>query len=258
MIRFLIPILALCVAALLSSCSKSEIPMKDDRLFELRVYYPHPGKLDALNNRFRDHTLAIFEKHGMEHVGYWLTEEDEPKLIYLIAFESKAAKDKAWKDFVDDPDWKAAYANSIKDGKLVARVDSTMLRTTDYSPAIVQIQANPERLFELRTYKATDGNLSHLDARFRDHTIDLFEKHGMTNLVYFHVAEDEEGSEDTLIYLLAHKSRKERDANFGAFAKDPAWQEARAASEAAAGGSLTQPDGVKNVFLLPVDYSKIK
>lgn len=253
-----IALISLVALAFLSACSQPTTSMKDERLFELRVYHPNPGKLDALNARFRDHTLAIFEKHGMEHVGYWVTEGDDAKLVYIIAFDSKEARGNAWKAFSEDPEWKAVFAESRKDGALVSKVDSTLMRTTDYSPAIVQEVVNPERLFELRTYKATEGNLSNLDARFRDATIDLFAKHGATNLVYFHIAEEEEGAEDTLIYLLAHKSHEARDATFAAFGKDPVWQKARAESEANAGGSLTQPGGVTNQFLHPMDYSKIK
>lgn len=231
----------------------------DTRLFELRVYHPHPGKLDALHDRFRNHTLDLFEKHGLEHVGYWTTEVDgQEVLAYLIAFPDRAAKDEAWKSFLDDPEWQAAYQDSIKDGNLVARIDSTMLRLTDYSPAIQQEQADPNRLFELRTYKAAEGRLGNLDKRFKNHTMKLFEKHGATNLVYFHIEPGEEGADDTLVYLLAHKDLDSRNAMFSAFSKDPDWLAARSASEVEAGGSLTQPGGVTHLFLEPTDYSKIK
>ncbi|MDQ8185117.1 NIPSNAP family protein [Pelagicoccus sp. SDUM812002] len=243
---------------LVSSCSQHEAHAKDERLFELRVYYPHPGKLEALHNRFRDHTLALFEKHGLEHVGYWVTDEEESKLVYIVAFEDKEAKELAWKNFIEDPDWKAAYADSIKDGRLVEKIDSTLLRTTDYSPAIMHSVADPARVFELRTYKTTDGNLPNLDERFRSATMDLFEKHGATNLVYFHIAEGEPGAEDTLVYLLAHPSTDARHKMFEDFRNDPDWKKARAASEEAAGGSLTVEDGVSSLMLLPADYSKIR
>lgn len=259
MSRLLCLTLSLISAVIVTSCSQPSAAKPDSRLFELRVYHPNPGKLDALNARFRNHTLALFEKHGMENVGYWTTNADGNEvLVYLIAFPDRAAKDAAWKGFMADPEWQKVYQDSIKDGRLVSRVDSTLLRMTDFSPALVQESKSPERLFELRTYKAESGRLKNLDTRFKDATIDLFEKHGATNLCYFHIEAGEAGAEDTLIYLLAHKDMAARDAMFEAFRNDPNWQEARAASEKTAGGSLTIPGGVTHQFLAPTDYSKIK
>ncbi len=256
--RLIVPLLLMVLTSLASSCSTQATNVKDERLFELRVYHPFPGKLEALHERFRNHTLALFEKHGLEHVGYWVTDEEEAKLVYIVAFENKEAKEQAWKDFIADPEWKAAYADSIKDGRLVEKVDSTLLETTDYSPAIAQEVAGPRRVFELRTYKATPGNLANLDELFRSAAMTLFEKHGATNLVYFHLASGEEGAEDTLVYLLAHASQASRDKTFEDLRNDPEWKLARQASEDAAGGSLTVKGGVKSQMLLPVDYSKIQ
>jgi hypothetical protein len=86
----------------------------------------------------------------------------------------------------------------------------------------------------------------------------LFEKHGMTNMVYWHLAADQKGEDTTLIYLLAHKSPEEAKKAFDAFRQDPAWVAARKASEERAGGSLTEKDGVKSEFLKPTDYSPLK
>ncbi|MBD5780223.1 NIPSNAP family protein [Pelagicoccus sp. NFK12] len=256
--RLLAPLcVALCLA-LLGACSQQTFEPKDQRLFELRVYHPHEGKLEALHERFREHTLALFEKHGMQHVGYWVTDEDAAKLVYIVAFEDEAERDLAWANFVEDPEWKAAYAESIVDGRLVQKIDSTLMRTTDYSPAILQQVATPTRVFELRTYKASEGRLVHLDQRFRGATMDLFAKHGATNLVYFHPVESSGGAGDTLIYLLAHDSRVAREQMFRDFREDEEWKEVKAASEVAAGGPLTVKGGVKSVMLLPTDYSKIQ
>lgn len=255
--RPLIPLLLVVLASVFVSCSDQKDPVKEDRLFELRVYHTFPGKLEALHDRFRNHTLALFEKHGLEHIGYWVTDEEEAKLVYIVAFENKAAQTLAWANFIADPEWKEAYAKSIEGGRLVEKIDSTLLRATDYSPEIVQTESDPNRLFELRTYKASEGNLANLDARFRDTTMGLFAKHGATNLVYFHAAEGETGDEETLIYILAHDSLKAREATFAGFRKDENWLSARAASEEAAGGPLTQGRSVSQ-FLLPTDYSKIK
>ena len=110
-------------------------------------------------------------------------------------------------------------------------------------------------MFELRTYTTTKGNLDALHARFRDHTIKLFEKHGMTNVAYWAPLKGQKGADDTLIYILAHKSVDAAKASFDAFRQDPDWIAARKASEEKAGGSLTTKDGVKSVFMKATDYS---
>jgi len=109
------------------------------------------------------------------------------------------------------------------------------------------------RVFELRTYTAAEGKLDELNARFRDHTMRLFEKHGMTNVGYW-VPMDEPGSNNTLVYLLAHDSREAAKESFAAFRKDPEWQKARDASEA--NGKLAEK--VVSVFVTPTDYSPMK
>lgn len=232
----------------------------DDRYYELRVYYAAPGKLDALHARFRDHTMKLFEKHGMTNLGYWVPagENKENKLVYLLSYPSEEARKKAWAEFIADPDWKKAFAESEKNGKLVARNESFFLTATDYSPAVAPTKADPPRLFELRTYTATPGNLGNLNARFRDHTLKLFAKHGMTSLWYFTPAKGQKDADVKLVYFLAHKNEAARNASFDEFRKDPEWTAAREASEKKGGGSLTAKDGVKFELLTPTDYSPIK
>jgi hypothetical protein len=157
-----------------------------------------------------------------------------------------------------DPDWQTAYKASEAKGRLVTRFESIYLTATDYSPAIKPSQSAQQRAFELRTYTTTPNNLGALDARFRDHTIKLFGKHGMENLAYWHLMPDQKGAADTLIYVLAHQSKDAADASFKAFREDPDWIAARKASEEKAGGSLTAKDGVKSVFMKPTDYSPTK
>jgi hypothetical protein len=235
-------------------------PSPDTRVFEMRTYYAAPGKLDALHARFRDHTTKLFEKHGMTNVGYFVPVGDNPegKLVYFLAYPSKETREKSWKAFMADPDWKKAFADSEKDGKLVTKVEQKFLGATDYSPALKIGPGKAPRVFELRTYTATKGNLAALDARFRDHTIKLFEKHGMTNVVYWHLQPDQKDADVTLIYVLAHDSPEAAKKSFDAFRQDPDWNKARTESEAKAGGSLTEKDGVKSEFLRPTDYSALK
>ncbi len=235
-------------------------PAKDARCYELRVYYAADGKLDTLNARFREHTLKLFEKHGMTNIGYWMpAENSDHKLYYILAFPDRAARDASWKAFGADPEWKAVAAATEKDGRIVTKVESTILHATDFSPEIKPAAKKEPRVFELRTYTSTGVNLPRLLARFRDHTLALFKKHGMTSFGYWTVDTGLNGPvENTLVYLLAHKSQESAAASFTAFRADPAWIAAKAASEQAAGGSLTIPDGVKSLFLIPTDYSPTK
>lgn len=233
----------------------------DTRLYEMRVYWAAPGKLDALHARFRDHTTKLFEKHGMTNVGYFvpLGPNPERKLVYFLAYPDRKARDASWAAFVNDPEWKAAYAASEKDGKLVEKATETFLNTTDYSPALDTQPGKDARVFELRTYTATANNLPHLDARFRDHTVKLFAKHGMTNLIYWNHAEGQPQADRMLVYLLGHDSVDAAKASFDSFRQDPEWVAARKASEEKAGGSLTEAtDGVLSEFLVPTDYSTWK
>ena len=234
---------------------------KDTRCFEMRTYYAAEGKLDELNARFRDHTCKLFEKHGVENLGYWMpTENPDRKLIFILGYPSREAREKSLNAFIADPDWKAAAKASEANGKLVAKADSLFLSATDYSPAIKAAKAAAPRAFELRTYTASAGNLGALDSRFRDHTVKLFSKHGMEHVGYWHPMPGQKGADNTLLYILAHKSKEAADASFKAFRVDPDWVAARAASEKKAGGSLTESGmaGVKSVFMQPTDYSKTK
>jgi hypothetical protein len=110
-----------------------------DVVYELRVYHANEGKLDALLARFRDHTVAIFNRHGLKSVAYW-TPTDEPlkgkTLIYILKHPSREAATANWKSFHDDPEWVKVSTASEVNGKLVEKVDSTYMTLTDFSPAI--------------------------------------------------------------------------------------------------------------------------
>lgn len=260
--------LAFLTAALvlLAGSAPAAAPVTAPRIYELRTYTAAPGKLDALLARFRNHTVKLFEKHGMSNLGYWTPLDDAEgkgtKLVYLLSHASRERAALSWKAFIADPAWQKAKAESEAAGSLVAGIESVYLETTGYSPAppLPAAKGGADRVFELRTYRTPEGRLAALDGRFRNHTIALFAKHGMTNLWYFHPVDADKGAGSTLVYLLAHASREAAEASFKAFRSDPAWIEARATSEAAAGGSLTlpAPNGVKSVFLAPVDFSALR
>jgi NIPSNAP len=108
-------------------------------VYELRVYHAAGGKLPDLLARFRDHTVKLFDRHGIKSVAYW-TPLDEPDksntLIYILHHPSREAAAANWKSFQDDPEWKSVRDKSEANGKLVDKVDSTYLALTDFSPPL--------------------------------------------------------------------------------------------------------------------------
>jgi hypothetical protein len=132
--------LCLCATAVLRAAGESKSSPNaggSGRFFEMRTYTAAPGKLDALNARFREHTNRLFEKHGITIIGFWTPVEGDKAqntLVYILAYPSKEAREKSWKEFQGDPDWQAARKESERDGKLVDHVESVFLRATDYSP----------------------------------------------------------------------------------------------------------------------------
>lgn len=223
---------------------------QDTRLFETRIYYTEPGRLEALLTRFRNHTTKIFEKHGMTNIGYWVPLHEENKLIYVLAYPDRAARDAAWKAFGADPEWVKVRTESEVSGKIVSKVESIFMDATDFSPKIKSSKSKKERVFELRTYTTNPGKLPDLLARFRNHTLKLFKKHGMTNVAYWTV----NGKDDTLVYILAHPSEEAGKKAFDAFRVDPDWVKARDASEV--NGKLANK--VESVYMKATDFSTIK
>lgn len=106
------------------------------------------------------------------------------------------------------------------------------------------------KVYELRTYVVPEDRLEALHTRFRDHTLRIFQKHGMTNVVYLR-PQDPEKAKTTLVYLIAHASREQAKMNWSAFGKDPEWQ--KVAKESGVG-----PVKVESVFFDPTDYSPMK
>lgn len=106
----------------------------DNVVYELRTYTTNEGKLDELHKRFREHTLQLFEKHGMKNIAYWIPLDQPNTLIYILTHKNQDAAKDSWKAFVNDPEWKAVYQASIENGKLVAKIESVFMTATDYSP----------------------------------------------------------------------------------------------------------------------------
>lgn len=254
--KILYPVLTISLLfGTIASLNANANPVKpSSKLYEMRIYYPTPGKYAEIVDRFRQYTTKIFEKHGMENIGYWTpTDTSRKELIYILAYPNREARDASWKAFSSDPEWKAVVAKTEANGKLVDHVDQVFMTEADISPAVNVKQTSPERTFELRTYTASPDKLPNLLTRFRDHTLKLFDKQGMTNVAYW-VTQEKDGGQSKLVYILAHPSETEGKAHFDNFRKDPVWIKAKEESEK--NGALTTK--VESVYMRPTDYSPIK
>ena len=132
-----IPAATILPAALWATSALDDAPSTS--VYELRVYHAASGKLADLEARFREHTIKIFDRHGMKSVAYWapLDEPDKSNtLIYILQHPSREAATANWKSFQDDPEWKSVKEKSEANGKLVDKVDSTFLALTDFSPRL--------------------------------------------------------------------------------------------------------------------------
>jgi len=133
--RLLVTVALLLCAGFQAALAADPVPAA--RVFEIRTYYTLPGRLEALNKRFREHTMKMFEKHGMTNVAYW-TPQDSPgkenTLVYVISHASREQAKANWAAFIADPEWKKIAEDSQKDGKIVEKIESVFLDATDYSP----------------------------------------------------------------------------------------------------------------------------
>ena len=253
MTRTLLAALALLGATLTANAAE-----KEPRLFELRVYTLNEGKLETFAGLLRDTASKLYVKHGMTPLGYFTPVVNKDNNFYiLLAHKDVAARKASWAALRADPE-AAPVFEKLKAEKVVAKAQETFLNETDYSPKVEVAAGKAERIFELRTYTTTPGNLAALDGRFRDHTRALFAKHGMTNLWYFHLTPESKAADATMVYFLAHASEAARGKSFDHFRNDPDWVAARDASEKKAGGSLTTKDGVQSVILKATDFSPLR
>lgn len=228
---------------------------EDTRYYELRTYHTNEGKRPDLIQRFQNHTLGLFEESGMENIAYFLPiDEGNQTLVYFLAYPDKASRADSWKKFLDNPKWKAAYQKSIENGVLVAKIDETYLtKAPELNAHSVTHLGEGDKVFELRTYYCLPGKLDDLNARFRDHTLQLFEKHGMVNVAYWFTEEKDVG-QPKLIYLLAHNSMDAAKASWDAFRVDPDWTSVRDASEV--NGKIVEK--VESLYLKALPFSAIQ
>ena len=132
----------------------------DTRYFELRIYYCAPGKLDVLVDRFQNHTTKIFERLGMQNIGYWLpVTNNRNALYYILAYPNKTARKTSWEAFSADAEWKKVMAQAEASGKAVDSIKSIFMNASDILPMMNATSMGQVRVFELRTYTCFPGKL---------------------------------------------------------------------------------------------------
>lgn len=284
--RSIFPILLLSTLMLPISSTQAQNPAPDaaKKVYELRIYTCNEGKLDALNARFREHSMRILARHGIESMYYWTVSQgagtdgtDAPNLlVYIVAHKSREAADKSWEAFRADPEWVAVKAKSEEAGPLLSKPPvSVFMEGTSYNPADEPISATnaAPRLFELRKYNDGEARVPGTVERFGGWEGELFRQRGAQTLGFWTATD-----KSAFIYLLAYKDAGARGAVWNGFG--PAFQEAQAAYNARMGRGTTPAPargptsapaaggarrggrgggaGSENRQLIPTDYSPRK
>ncbi len=220
--------------------------------FEMRTYTVHEGKMPDLIQRFQNHTRALFTKHGIENVAYFLSEEEpQKKLTFIIGYPSASERDIRWNNFANDPEWKAVAAASEANGKIVQKVDQVFM---EWAKGLNSRKiSRPSGIFQLRTYYLLPGRLDAIQSRFRDHTQALFEKQGLSNYPYW-ITVEKDGAQPKLVYFIGHQSKEEFNAAFGQFVADPEWIKVRDASEVS--GKIVEK--IDSHFYTALPFSSMK
>lgn len=229
--------------------------------YEWHTITAAPGQLDAVHAQIRDRVFPALGGHGLRGVAVLTPVGDNPEgvLHVVVAGDGEATAASEQGRLGELVEWRALL--TAPDGIVRATAERPVrrLRTTPWSPLPTTAERAAARVIELRTYTCPDEpKRAALLRRFENHTLKLFEKHGMTNVIYW-VPVGSPDADTTLVYLLAHDSVEAAKASFDAFRKDPDWTAAKTASEAAAGGPLTNKEkGVVSEFLAPAAYSPLR
>lgn len=229
--------------------------------YELQTLIAKPGKLEALHDWFRARQDDVLAKHGATNIAYLVPagENPENKLVCLYKYPSTRAILRFSRAVKADPLWRPLDTAYDGPERLIEKMDIVTLRETDFSPEFIPEKAIQPRVFELREYSCPSKEKRvYLDSRFREHTMALFKKHGMENLIYWRPL-DIADSERKLIYFLGHKSVEAAKESFAGFRKDPEWLNVKAQSEEQAGGALTEKEnGVLSEFFVATEYSPLR
>lgn len=256
-----------CACSLLpaqDSNSTSASTKPDSKLYELRFYVTNPGKLPDLHARFRDHTMGLFEKHGMENIIYWTVSEGDKidgedaanMLVYIVAHKDEAAKDASWQAFREDPQWKEVAKKSEEKGKILAKPPRAIfMKDVSFSPADETPGAKtdtPARLWELRQYNDGPERVPSTVDRFGSGEKEIFTKNGMQTVKFWTATDN-----IAFIYLLAHKDKPTAETSWKGFMGEfkAFMQKYRESHPNLPGG---RGNGHEVRYLIPTDYSPLK
>ena len=129
------PLFATEVTAFMQPMPYSPEPQLSYNLQELRFEHTLPGKVSALNDRYANHTMALFDRHGIKSVGYWRELVGiHQRLVSMLEYPSLGDREKSWAALEADPEWQRVQADSERNGPLVRECQSSILRLTPWSP----------------------------------------------------------------------------------------------------------------------------
>lgn len=255
LIKRLISTSSLMICLLILSLSGNSVFAQ---VYELRTYTTNKGKLNNLHARFRDHTINIFNKHGMKSVGYWVPVDEamsKNTLIYVLEHNSLSEAKSSWQDFGSDPQWQKVAKESQVNGRILAKApESIFMTAADYSPVLVNRGKSDTGVFELRTYQTNSGKLENLDARFRDNTIRIFNRYRMDSIAYWHPV-NEPDVNDTLVYILRHNSVESAKTAWAGFIGDQEWKKVAVESQIDGRILKARPE---SIFMKATDYSPVQ
>ena len=213
-------------------------------IYELRTYEAVPGKLPALHTRL-EVAAGLFKKNGLGALGFWTDEIGTlGQVTYMWIYDSLEDRGKKVAAFTSDPIWKQQDEAAEKEGPIIARAHNTMMQLTHFSPE----PKISTKIQELRIYEAMPGRMPDLQTRFANHTMGLFERHGMENIGYW---TELFGTSSRLVYMLGYASLADREKSWDSFRKDPEWHKAQA--ESLTRGPITST--MQNRILRPTPYS---
>lgn len=243
--------------------ARPEPPKPDKRLlegpvYELRIYRANEQRFDHLLKRFRDHTDGFFRKRNMKAVGYWIptdgTAKQKRTLYYILEHPSRHAAYRNWVDFNNAGEWKRVLDRPEFQGLLAGRPDHHFLTNVHWFDDRKNLGKDPGGHYELRTFTASEADLSLVRRRLNSDGVSILRKHGIELLAVWNFFDRPE-SESHLLCLLKHDSRDQADARWTTCLGDPDWQdlglEIRSNRD-----TLGRPSS--NVFLQPTDFSQLR
>lgn len=275
------------IAAMLMTFVSSFANAEDKAVYELQCFTLREGTGAKYEQLVKTAGLDAVKKVDVKLLGAWKpTNAADERLILLFSHASKENATMAWDAVKADADWIQANSQFTQaNGNVVTGFKRIYLDPLSFGNNLESLlkKDSGSNTYELRTYVTSPGNLKNLYNRFSNHTVKLFEKHGMTNVIYWSVDKNDSvtdanlikalapagaampdlnpptvAHENMLVYFLAHQSEEAGKASFNKFRVDPTWKSALEASEKNAGGSLTVPKGVFSLYLTPCEFSPLK